>query len=76
MASSRGLVVKAEDSRLRGPGFNPPTMETIFQALDQSLEQKLWKSLTWHCCMCCNPANGRVDFEESSAYEIQLHGTE
>jgi hypothetical protein len=18
---------------------------------------------TWHCCMCCNPANGRVDFE-------------
>ena len=19
---------------------------------------------TWHCCMCCNPANGRVDFED------------
>ncbi len=18
----------------------------------------------WHCCMCCNPANGRVDYED------------
>ncbi len=44
--------------------------------LDQSLEEKLWKTLTWHCCMCCNPANGRVDFEEWSAYKIQLRGTE
>jgi len=26
--------------------------------------------------MCCNPANGRVDFEEWSAYKIQLHGIE
>ncbi len=24
--------------------------------------------------MCCNPANGRVNFEERSAYKIQLHG--
>jgi hypothetical protein len=38
--------------------------------LDQSLEQKLWKTLTWHCCMCCNPANGRV------AYKIKLQGIE
>jgi len=22
-----------------------------------------WK-LTWHCCICCNPAKGRVDFED------------
>ena len=21
-----------------------------------------WK--LWHCCMCCNPAKGRVDFED------------
>ncbi len=33
-------------------------------------------SRSWHCCMCCNPANGRVDFEEWSAYKIQLHGIE
>jgi hypothetical protein len=26
--------------------------------------------------MCCNPANGRVDFEEWLAYKIQLHGIE
>ncbi len=23
-----------------------------------------WK-LTWLCCICCNPAKGRVDFEDS-----------
>ncbi len=63
MASSRGLVVKAEYSWPRG-------------SMDQCLEQKLWKTLTWHCCMCCNPANGRVEFEEWSAYKIQLHGIE
>jgi hypothetical protein len=34
MASSDGLVVKAEDSWLRGRGFKPPTEETIFH-LDQ-----------------------------------------
>ncbi len=26
--------------------------------------------------MWCNPANGRVDFEEWSAYKIQRHGIE
>ena len=26
--------------------------------------------------MCCNPENGKVDFEEWSAYKIQLHDTE
>ncbi len=40
--------------------------------MHQILEQKLWKTLTWHCCMCCNPANGRVGFEEWLAYKIQL----
>jgi hypothetical protein len=35
--------------------------------LDRSLELKLWKTLTWHCYMCCNPVNWRVDFEEWSA---------
>ncbi len=56
-----------------------PTMETIFQA--PFIWIKAWnkncgKTLTWHCCICCNPANGRVDFEEWSTYEIQLHGTQ
>jgi hypothetical protein len=26
--------------------------------------------------MCCNPTNGRVDFEECLTYKTQLHGTE
>jgi len=44
MASSCGLVVKAEDSYLGGHGFKPPTEKTIFQApfiWIKSLEQKL-----------------------------------
>ena len=54
-------------------------MKTIFQA--PFIWIKAWnkncgKTLTWHCCMCCNPANGRVDFEEWSAYKIQLLGIE
>ncbi len=77
--SSRGLVVKAEESWPRGPGFKPPLWRPFSSTIhleDQSLEQKLWITLTWHCCMCCNPANGRVDFEEWSAHKIQLHGIE
>jgi hypothetical protein len=46
--NSRGLVVKAEDLCPRGPGFKPPLWRpfsgTIY--LYQSLEQKLWKTLT------------------------------
>jgi hypothetical protein len=30
-ASSRGLVVKAEDSRPRGPGFKPPLWRPFFR---------------------------------------------
>ncbi len=26
--------------------------------------------------MCCNPANGRVDFDEWLTYKIQLNGIE
>jgi hypothetical protein len=30
---------------------------------DQKPGVKIEWKLTWHCCMCCNPAKGRVDFE-------------
>ena len=71
----QGLVVKAEDSRQGGsnPIYGDNFSGTLH--LDQSLEQSLWKILTWHCCLCCSPANGRVEFEERLAYKIQLHGT-
>jgi hypothetical protein len=65
----QGLVVKAEDSN---PIYGDNFSGTLH--LDQSFEQNLWKILTWHYCVCCNPANGRVDFEEWLAYKIQLHG--
>jgi hypothetical protein len=25
---------------------------------------KTVENFSWHCCMCCNPANGRADFED------------
>ncbi len=50
-----------------------PSVETIFQA-PSKLGTKFVE--TWHCCICCNPANGRVDFVEWLAYKIPLHGNE
>ncbi len=46
LASSRGLVVKAEDSWPKGPEFKPPLWRPFSGTihLDQSLEQKLWKN--------------------------------
>jgi hypothetical protein len=29
------------------------------------MEAKFEWKLTWHCCICCNPAKGRLDFEDS-----------
>ncbi len=76
--SSCGLVVKAENSWSRGPGFKPPEWRPFFRhhLIGLKLGTKFVETLTWHCCMCCNPANGRVDFEEWSAYKTQLHGKE
>ena len=33
--------------------------------LDQSMKTKIEWKLPWHCCICCNYAKGRVDFEDS-----------
>ena len=77
-ARSGGLVFKTEDSCRRGPGSNPDTAkETIFHV--PFIWIKAWiKNMlkTWHCCICCNPANGKVDIVELLAYKIQLHGLE
>jgi hypothetical protein len=32
--------------------------------LDQKPGAKIGWKLTWHCCICCNPAKGRVDFAD------------
>jgi hypothetical protein len=28
------------------------------------MKAKIVEKITWHCCMCCNPAKGRVEFED------------
>jgi hypothetical protein len=30
----------------------------------KSMKAKIEWKLTWHCCICCNPTNGRVNFED------------
>ena len=52
--------VKAEVSRLRGPGFNTPFEETIFHAPLMWMEWNKRDNGTCHCCMWCNPSNGRI----------------
>ena len=42
--------------------------------MDQSMDNNLLKALNWHCSVCCNLANGRVDIEERLAYKTKLHG--
>jgi hypothetical protein len=32
--------------------------------LDEKLGAKIEWKLTWHCCICCNPEKGRVNFED------------
>jgi len=68
-------VVKAEDSLPRGPGFKPPTMQTIFQAPFICI--KAWNKncgkLKPGIVACA--VIPQVDFEEWSVYKIQLHGT-
>ena len=33
----------------------------------------MFKALTWHCCICCYPAYGRVNIDEWLSYKTQLH---
>jgi hypothetical protein len=40
------------------------------------MEAKNEGKLTWHCCICYNPAKGRVDFEDSWLLKIQHHKDE
>jgi hypothetical protein len=28
------------------------------------MKAKIVEKIIWHCCMCCNPAKGRVEFED------------
>jgi hypothetical protein len=53
-------------------GSKPPLWRHFFRHYSFGSKlgtKKLWNTLTWHCCMCCNPANGRVGLEDWSAYK-------
>jgi hypothetical protein len=47
---------------------NPgPAVETIYHApviWIKSMKAKNCGKVTCHCCKCCNPAKGRVEFED------------
>ena len=55
-----------------------PLQAPFFQLihLNQNTDKILLETLTLHCCMCCNPVNGRVDIKEWLAYGTQLSGLE
>ena len=57
-------MVKAEDSWLRGCEFKPPLRRPFFRhhSFGSKPGAKIEWKLTWHCCICCNPAKGRVEF--------------
>ena len=63
MASSRGLVVKAEDSWLRDPRFKPPLWRPFYR--HHSFGSKLGTKIVENSNLAL-----------LSAYKIQLHGTE
>jgi hypothetical protein len=56
--------------------FKPPLWRPFFRQhlFGSKLGTKIVENS--NLAMCCNPANGRVDFEEWSAYTIQLHDIE
>ncbi len=60
----RGLVVRVKIHVQEVVSSNPgPAAETIYHA--PLIWIKKHGKVTWHCCMCCNPAKGRVEFEDS-----------
>ncbi len=68
MARRRGIVVRVKIHVQEVVGSNPgPAVETIYHApliWIRSIKVQNYGKITWHCCMWCNPANGRVEFED------------
>jgi len=62
LARCRGLALRVKIHVQEIESSNPgPAVETIYHApliWIKKHEIKLWKKITWHCCMCCYPAKG------------------
>ena len=64
-ARRRGLVVRVKIHVQEVVSSNPgPAVETIYHAPLIWIKSMNCGKVTWHCCMCCNPAKGRVEFED------------
>jgi hypothetical protein len=63
-----GLVVRVKTHVQEVVSSNPGSAaETIYHApliWIKSMRAKIVEKVTWHCCKCCNPAKGRVEFED------------
>jgi hypothetical protein len=46
--------------------FKTQLRRPFFKHQSKARKQKLSGKLAWHCCMCCNPANGRVEENPAS----------
>jgi hypothetical protein len=61
-ARRRGLVVRVKTHVQKVVSSNPgPAVETIYHApliWIKSMKAKIVEKVTWHCCVCCNPAKG------------------
>ena len=54
-------MVKGGGSSPRGRGFD---LARTTQLTQNRAAIILDRDVTWHCCKCCNPVNGRVDILE------------
>jgi hypothetical protein len=67
LARRRGLVVRVKTHVQKVVGSNPGLPVDIIYHVPliwiKSMKAKNCGKVTLHCCMCCNPAKGRVEFE-------------
>ena len=49
--------------------FNENSTIFTHNSFKSRMDKNVLIALTWYFCMCCNPANGRVNVEECLAYK-------
>ncbi len=64
LARCHGLVLRQKTHEWEVMSSTPAVKTTFHVPFIwiKTMKAKNWGKTTWHCCMCCNPANGRVEF--------------